>query len=244
LEEETIMGHRIERDSLGEIQVPESAYYGAQTARALENYPISGIRVHPGMVENYVLLKKVAAEVLHELGLLDATRCQAITRAADEILAGALRDQFVVDVFHSGAGTSLHMNVNEVLAGRANEILTGKRGGSSPVHPNDHVNMAQSTNDTFPTVMRLAVRRRVPAFLEVLRGLSKALADKGLEFREVVKAGRTHLQDAVPITLGQEFAAYAAPLTRQPCARHRNPSAPRPAASRNWASAAAPWGPG
>jgi aspartate ammonia-lyase len=144
------MDYRTERDSLGEIQVPESAYYGAQTARALANYPVSGIKVHPGMVENYILLKKAAAEVLQELGLLDAERGQAIVRAADEILGGALSDQFVVDAFHSGAGTSFHMNVNEVLAGRANEILTGHRGGAAPVHPNDHVNMAQSTNDTFP----------------------------------------------------------------------------------------------
>jgi aspartate ammonia-lyase len=203
------MGYRSERDSLGEIQVPESAYYGAQTARALANYPISGIKVHPGMVENYILLKKAAAEVLQELGLLDAERGQAIVRAADEILGGALRDQFVVDAFHSGAGTSFHMNVNEVLAGRANEFLTGHRGGTAPVHPNDHVNMAQSTNDTFPTVMRMAARRQIPDFLEVVLGLAQALADKADEFKQVVKAGRTHLQDAVPVTLGQEFAAYA-----------------------------------
>jgi aspartate ammonia-lyase len=203
------MDYRTERDSLGEIQVPESAYYGAQTARALANYPVSGIKVHPGMVENYILLKKAAAEVLQELGLLDAERGQAIVRAADEILGGALSDQFVVDAFHSGAGTSFHMNVNEVLAGRANEILTGHRGGAAPVHPNDHVNMAQSTNDTFPTVMRMAARRQIPGFLEVVLGLAQALADKADEFKQVVKAGRTHLQDAVPVTLGQEFATYA-----------------------------------
>jgi aspartate ammonia-lyase len=203
------MEYRIERDSLGEIRVPVSAYYGAQTARALENYQISGIRVHPGMVENYVLLKKAAAEVLCEMGLLDEERRRAIVRAADEIIGGALRDQFVVDAFHSGAGTSFHMNVNEVLAGRANEILAGKRGGILPVHPNDHVNMAQSTNDTFPTVMRMAARRHVPGLLHVLEGLRAALAAKGVEFAAAVKAGRTHLQDAVPVTLGQEFTAYA-----------------------------------
>jgi aspartate ammonia-lyase len=190
------MEFRTERDSLGEVRVPVSAYYGAQTARALENYPISGMQVHPAMIENYVLLKKAAAEVLQELGSLNAERSVAIVRAADEILGGALRDQFVVDAFHSGAGTSFHMNVNEVLAGRANEILTGTRGGTSPVHPNDHVNMAQSTNDTFPTVMCMASRRQVPALIHVLGKLSDALAERGTAFREVVKSGRTHLQDA------------------------------------------------
>jgi aspartate ammonia-lyase len=206
------MEYRTEHDSMGEVRVPAGAYYGAQTARALENYPISGMRVHPVMVENYVLLKKAAAEVLEELGLLDTERSKAIVRAADEVIGGSLRDQFVVDVFHSGAGTSFHMNVNEVLAGRANEILTGKRGGNSPVHPNDHVNMAQSTNDTFPTAMRMAARRQVADLIPVLSGLSDAFAEKGAEFKEVVKAGRTHLQDAVPVTLGQEFVAYAMTL--------------------------------
>ena len=203
------MSYRTESDSLGEIRVPESAYYGAQTARALENYSISGMPVHAAMVENYVLLKKAAVAVNQEFGLMDAERGKAIMRAADEVLGGALRDQFVVDAFHSGAGTSFHMNVNEVLAGRANEILTGHRGGKSPVHPNDHINMGQSTNDTFPTVMRMASRRQVPALLDVLENLKEALAGKGEEFKRVVKAGRTHLQDAVPVTLGQEFAAYA-----------------------------------
>lgn len=206
------MRYRTECDSLGEIQVPETAYYGAQTARALENYAISGMRVHPTMVENYVLLKKAAAEVLLELGSLDSQRAAAIVQAADEIIGGALRDQFAVDVFHSGAGTSFHMNVNEVLAGRANEILTGKRGGSAPVHPNDHVNMAQSTNDTFPTVMHMAARRQVQGLLHALNALSDSLAGKGEEFGEVFKAGRTHLQDAVPVTLGQEFTAYGETL--------------------------------
>jgi aspartate ammonia-lyase len=203
------MDYRIEQDSLGEVRVPASAYYGAQTVRALENYPISGMHVNQMLVENYVVLKKAAAEVLEELGLLDAERGKAIVRAADEVIGGSLRDQFVVDAFHSGAGTSFHMNVNEVLAGRANEILTGRRGGNSPVHPNDHVNTGQSTNDTFPTAMHISARREVAKLIHVLNGLSEALAEKGAEFRSVVKAGRTHLQDAVPVTLGQEFAAYA-----------------------------------
>ncbi len=203
------MLYRTEHDSLGEIRVPETSYYGAQTARAIENYPISGMRVHPAMVENYVLLKKAAAEVLMDLGFLDRDRAAAIIQAANEIIGGALRDQFIVDAFHSGAGTSFHMNVNEVLAGRANEILTGRRGGVSPVHPNDHVNMAQSTNDTFPTVMNMAARRQVQELLHVVDGLADALARRGEEFQGVVKAGRTHLQDAVPVTLGQEFAAYS-----------------------------------
>ncbi|PYV08335.1 MAG: aspartate ammonia-lyase, partial [Acidobacteria bacterium] len=174
-----------------------------------ENYPISGMRVHTALVESYVLLKKAAAESLMELEMLDAERGQAIVQAAGEVLAGALRDQFVVDAFHSGAGTSLHMNVNEVLAGRANEVLTGRRGGSSPVHPNDHVNMSQSTNDTFPTALRMAARIRVERLVRALRGLEDELARKGEEFGGIVKAGRTHLQDAVPVRLGQEFAAYA-----------------------------------
>ncbi len=203
------MEYRTEHDSLGEVRVPASAYYGAQTARALENYRISRMLVHPAMVENYVLLKKAAAETLVGSGLLDKERGQAIVTAANEIIGGALRDQFVVDAFHSGAGTSFHMNVNEVLAGRANEILTGKRGGSSPVHPNDHVNLAQSTNDTFPTVMRVAARRMAAGLLEAAGSLEDSLRKKGQEFSKFVKAGRTHLQDAVPVPLGQEFIAYA-----------------------------------
>ncbi len=210
------MEFRTERDSLGEIRVPASAYYGAQTARALDNYPISGMRVHPAMVENYALLKKAAAEVHRELELLDEERSRAIVQAAEEVIGGALRDQFIVDAFHSGAGTSFHMNVNEVLAGRANEILRGKRGGISPVHPNDHVNMGQSTNDTFPTVMRLAARRLVSDLVDALGGLQDALDQKGKDFQDVVKAGRTHLQDAVPVTLGLEFKAYAETV-RQSC---------------------------
>jgi aspartate ammonia-lyase len=203
------MRNRIEKDSLGEVSVPESAYYGAQTARALENFPISGIPVHPAMIENYILLKRAAAEVLLNLGFLDSRRAGAILQAAREIMDGGLRDQFVVDSFHSGAGTSFHMNVNEVLAGRANEILTGIRGGNTPVHPNDHVNMAQSTNDTFPTVMHMAARRLTDPLLEVLTRLQDAFEAKAAEFQEVLKSGRTHLQDAVPLTLGQELAAYA-----------------------------------
>jgi len=202
------MANRTEKDSLGEIAVPEDAYYGAQTARALENYAISGMKVHPALIESYALLKKAAAQALVELGMLDEERGRAIVQAAGEVLSGGLREQFVVDAFHSGAGTSFHMNVNEVLAGRANEILTGRRGGSAPVHPNDHVNMSQSTNDTFPTAMRMAARARVDRLIQSLRALEDTLAEKAGEFGGVVKAGRTHLQDAVPIRLGQEFAAY------------------------------------
>ena len=202
------MEFRTETDSLGDVQVPAAAYYGAQTARSVTNYPISGVRVHRSLVESYALLKQVAAQVLAELGLLDAERAGAIAAAAAEVLDGKLKDEFVVDAFHSGAGTSFHMNVNEVLAGRANEILTGRRGGRQPVHPNDHVNMAQSTNDTFPSAMRIAARREVVRLVHALRGLEHALADKGDSLRGVVKAGRTHLQDAVPVSLGQELAAY------------------------------------
>jgi aspartate ammonia-lyase len=206
------MEFRIEKDSLGECRVPETAYYGAQTARALENFNISGMRVSEALVENYALLKMLAAEVLHELGLLDEKISKAIAQAAKEVFSGELRDQFPVDVFHSGAGTSFHMNINEVLAGRANEILGAGRGGTSPVHPNDHVNMSQSTNDTFPTVLQIAARKQVENLLRPLRALEDTLAQKGNDFQGVVKAGRTHLQDAVPVTLGQEFAAYAIAL--------------------------------
>jgi aspartate ammonia-lyase len=203
------MEYRSERDSLGEVKVPAASYYGAATARSLENYPISGLRVHRAMVESYALLKRVAAEALAELGLLDDERARAIAAAAAEVQSGKLRDQFVVDAFHSGAGTSFHMNVNVVLAGRANEILTGRRGGREPVHPNDHVNMSQSTNDTFPTAMRVAARSESERLRTALRGLEDALSAKGKELDGIVKAGRTHLQDAVPVRLGQEFSAYA-----------------------------------
>ncbi len=206
------MPTRVEKDILGEKAVPAEAYYGLQSVRAMENFPISGLRMHPRMVEAIVLVKKAAALVNTDLGLLKPRIGRAITAAADEVLAGRLRDQFVVDVYQMGAGTAFNMNVNEVLANRAIELLGGQKGDYMIVHPNDHVNMAQSTNDVFPTAMRTAARLLFAELLPVLGDLKTALAEKAREFDNILKSGRTHLQDAVPIRLGQEFAAYAATI--------------------------------
>jgi aspartate ammonia-lyase len=205
---------RTEKDSLGEKQVPLDAYYGIQTVRAQENFPISGMRAHPAVITAHALIKKAAALTNRELGNLDPKKADAIGKAADELIEGKLRDQIVVDVFQAGAGVSFNMNVNEVLANRAIEILGGRRGDYSLVHPNDHVNMAQSTNDTYPTSMRLSALTGIRDLVPVLRRLEEAFAVKGREFDGIIKSGRTHLQDAVPVRLGQEFAAYAAALGR------------------------------
>lgn len=204
----------MEQDPLGELPVPASALYGVQTVRAMQNFPISGMLPLEPFVIAQVWIKKAAALTHKETGRLDAQRADAIVAAADEILGGAHREMFVVDPYQAGAGTSHNMNVNEVLANRANEILGSPRGSYVPVHPNDHVNMAQSTNDTIPTNIRLAVLRQLPALLAAVSGLRNALAAKGVEFDHIVKAGRTHLQDAMPIRLGQEFTAYAGTLER------------------------------
>jgi aspartate ammonia-lyase len=206
------MATRIEKDSLGQKEVPAEAYYGLQSVRAMENFPISGLRMHPRMVEAIVMVKKAAALANSDLGLLKPEVSKAIAAAADEIIAGKLRDQFVVDVYQMGAGTSFNMNANEVLANRAIEILGGKIGDYALVHPNDHVNMAQSTNDVIPTAMRVAARLLLRELLLVLKDLETALAAKAKEFDGILKSARTHLQDAVPIRLGQEFAAYAATI--------------------------------
>jgi aspartate ammonia-lyase len=208
------MATRIERDALGERELPADVYWGLQTLRAQENFPISGISEPPVMIEAYVLLKKAAAQANTELGLLPEPIGRAIIQAADEILQGNLRDQFPTDIFHQGAGTSFHMNVNEVLANRAIEILGGQKGDYSMVNPNDHPNFGQSTNDTFPTAMRIATRLAMRDLFPALDALTDAFAQKGKEFDHVLKSGRTHLQDAVPIRLGQEFAAYAATLRK------------------------------
>ena len=202
--------YRLERDPLGEVRVPADAYYGVQTLRAVENFPISGLTAPPELVTATVLIKKAAADANRALGRLDARIADAIVRAADEILDGRLRDQFVVDVYQAGAGTSHNMNTNEVLANRASEILGGRRGEYTLVHPNDHVNMGQSTNDVFPTATRLAILLMLPDLLRAARELADGLAAKSREFSGILKAGRTHLQDAVPMTLGQEFGGYAA----------------------------------
>jgi aspartate ammonia-lyase len=208
------MSTRIEKDSLGEMAVPASAYYGAQTARALQNFPISGLKPHPAFVWAVVIIKKCAARANMTTGRLPAEIGNAITAAADEVLAGGLADQFVVDPFQAGAGTSHNMNANEVLANRALELLGRQRGDFSTLHPNDHVNMAQSTNDLIPTAIRLASLEMLDPLLDILEGLESALAAKGNEFDHILKSGRTHLQDAVPIRLGQEFGAYAAAIRR------------------------------
>jgi aspartate ammonia-lyase len=208
------MQFRTERDPLGELTVPASAYYGIQTARAVENFPISGLRAPADLVTATILIKKAAAQSNVTLARLDARIGEAIVRAADEILGGALRDQFIVDVYQAGAGTSHNMNANEVLANRAAELLGGARGEYRLVHPNDHVNMGQSTNDVFPTATRVALLIVHSGLIESARALSASFARKADAFQSIVKVGRTHLQDAVPITLGQEFGGYAACLGR------------------------------
>jgi aspartate ammonia-lyase len=205
---------RIERDPLGEKAVPASALYGIQTLRAAENFPISGLRPLPAFVDAVVWIKRSAALTHKETGRLEPELADAIVRAADEALTGKHRDQFIVDVYQAGAGTSHNMNVNEVLANRANEILGGKRGAYSPVHPNDHVNMAQSTNDVIPTAMRLATLATLPQVLLALEQLAHSLLTKGVAFDDIIKSGRTHLQDATPIRLGQEFTAYSHTVQR------------------------------
>ncbi|NQU43463.1 aspartate ammonia-lyase, partial [bacterium] len=204
------MDYRIERDSLGEMRVPTDAWWGCQTQRAIENYPISGLRHDPIFVDAFLHIKKAAALANRDAGAIATDQADAIVAVCDEILAGELRDQFVVDVFQMGAGTSFHMNVNEVLANRANVKMGGERGAYDKVDPNNHVNFGQSTNDAFPTAIRLAV---LIALRDLLHGeliaLEASLRKKAEEFDGVLKSARTHLQDAVPIRLGQEFKAYA-----------------------------------
>jgi aspartate ammonia-lyase len=204
------MDTRIERDPLGELRVPADAYYGVQTQRAVENFPISGLKAPAPLVTATVLIKQACARANAALGRLDPAIATAIVQAADEILAGRLRDQFIVDVYQAGAGTSHNMNTNEVLANRAAEILGEPKGTYARVHPNDHVNMGQSTNDVFPTATRLSILLALPELLGAGTALADALDAKARAFADVLKTGRTHLQDAVPITLGQEFGGYAA----------------------------------
>jgi fumarate hydratase, class II len=207
----TKAGTRVERDTLGEVEVPAGARYGPQTARAVQNFPISGLRAHPAFLDATVRIKLAAARVNGALGLLPRAKTRAIQRAAREVLGGADRDQFVVDVYQAGAGTSHNMNVNEVLAHRANELL-GEREGKARVHPNDDVNMAQSTNDVIPTAIRLAALELAPAVIEALSSLAATFAAKSAAWDRIVKAGRTHLMDATPIRLGQEVSGWATAL--------------------------------
>ncbi len=194
--------------------MPDEALYGVQTLRAVQNFPISGLRPLKPFVTAQVWIKKAAALTHKETGRLEARLADAIVAAADEVLSGTHDGQFVVDPYQAGAGTSHNMNANEVLANRANELLGGKRGTYQPIHPNDHVNMAQSTNDTIPTAIRLACLAELPALIKSFDALANTFESKGREFDGIVKAGRTHLQDAMPIRLGQEFAAYAGTLRR------------------------------
>src|SRR5947209_10130906 len=198
---------RQEKDSIGLKEIPAHVYYGVQTARAVENYPISGMRAHPTLIKAFGMVKLDAAQANKELGLIDNTRADAIIAAAREVVAGKWDQEFVVDVFQAGAGVSFHMNTNEVLANRATEIMGGKLG-EYLAHPNDHVNYGQSTNDVFPTGMRLGVLLELEKLYPALDSLALACERKGKEFHDIMKSGRTHMQDAVPMRLGQEFAAY------------------------------------
>jgi fumarate hydratase class II len=205
-----MIAYREEKDTMGVVRVPADAYYGAQTRRAVENLPIGELRMPPGFIRALALIKRCAAEVNRELGLLEPRIAEAAAAAAREVLEGRFDDQFVVGVFQTGSGTSSNMNVNEVIAARANEILTGTRGGKSPVHPNDHVNLGQSSNDAVPSAIHIAALTAIRGrLIPALEGLQRALAAKAAEFADVRKIGRTHLQDAVPMTLGQEFSGYA-----------------------------------
>jgi len=208
------MGFRIERDSLGERQVPEEAYYGIQTLRATENFPVSGIMPRPEFINAYAMVKKAAAQANMDVGWLEPSIAEAIVSACDEILAGKLHDQFVVDDFQAGAGTSFNMNLNEVIANRALELIGHKKGEYQLINPNDHVNMAQSTNDTYPTAMRLCILIIAQDLLDKLEQLRRAFVRKGMEFERVLKSGRTHLMDALPVTLGQEFMAYSVAIRK------------------------------
>ncbi len=204
---------RTEKDSLGTKEIPAGVYYGIQTARAMENFPISGLRAHPSLIRSVAMVKQAAADANRALGLVDNARAGAIITAAKEVQEGRWNDQFMVDVFQAGAGVSFHMNANEVIANRATELLGG-RLGEYLVHPNDHVNYGQSTNDVFPTSMRLAALLELENLYLVLDSLSASFSAKAAEFHDILKSGRTHMQDAVPIRLGQEFAAYSGAIRR------------------------------
>ena len=205
------MKTRIETDSFGPIEVPADRYWGAQTERSRNNFRIGDEHMPRPLIVALALVKRAAAEVNRELGLLDARRAKAIVQAADEIVDGKLDDQFPLVVWQTGSGTQTNMNVNEVIANRANELLTGNLGAKDPVHPNDHVNMSQSSNDSFPTAMHIAAAQEIEhRLIPALTHLHTVLAVKTKEFRSIVKIGRTHTQDATPLTLGQEFSGYAA----------------------------------
>jgi len=202
--------YREEKDSMGVVRVPETAYYGAQTQRAADNFPISDLRLPQEFVHALAMIKQAAARTNVQLGLLEKEVADAIVQAVEDVLEGRMDGQFVVDVFQTGSGTSTNMNMNEVLSSRANELLTGRKGGKHPVHPNDHVNLGQSSNDVIPTAIHVTALMKLHGRLDpALAGLQAALEEKAAAFGDVRKIGRTHLQDAVPMTLGDEFSGYA-----------------------------------
>jgi aspartate ammonia-lyase len=205
---------RKERDSLGVREVPADAYYGIQTLRAIENFPVSGIRARPEFINAFAMVKKAAALANMDVGWLEPYKAEAIVSACDEIMSGKLQDQFVVDDFQAGAGTSFNMNLNEVIANRALELIGKEKGDYSVINPNDHVNMAQSTNDTYPTAMRLCILIIAQDLLDKLDLLRKAFVKKGMQFEKILTSGRTHLMDALPVTLGQEFMAYSVAIKK------------------------------
>ena len=213
---------RAETDSLGSVEVPAEALHGAQTTRAVANFPISGLKASPFLIRALAMIKLAAAEANAELGLITPGQGKAIAQAAQEVLDGQHHEHFVVDVFQAGAGVSLHMNTNEVLANRAGQILGEPLGTYKKIHPNDHVNYGQSTNDVFPTAMRLSALLALEELYPVLNSLASSFSAKAAEFKDVLKAGRTHMQDAVPITLGQEFAAYAVAVKEASVSIRRN----------------------
>src|SRR4051794_25924020 len=203
-------GYRIEHDSLGDLRVPSDAYYGVQTVRAVENFPITGITVSsmPLLIRSLGLIKKAAAQANFELALLDQERFDAIIAACDDVISGRMDQQFVVDVIQGGAGTSTNMNANEVIANRALEISGRPRGQYEWINPNDHVNLSQSTNDVYPTAAKVALQYTLNELIRSVELLSESFLEKGRDFQNILTMGRTQLQDAVPMTLGQEFTAY------------------------------------
>lgn len=205
---------RIEKDSIGSLEVPEKAYYGVQTLRANQNFRITGNMMHPEFLNNLALIKRAAAIVNYQAGVLEYDKAKAICAAAKEVMEGKFAEDFIVDAVQGGAGTSANMNMNEVIANRANEILGGKLGAYDKVHPNDHVNMAQSTNDVIPTAGKMTVIKLMQPLTDELRRLESTLYEKALQFRYVIKMGRTQLQDAVPMTLGESFGGYASMIER------------------------------
>jgi aspartate ammonia-lyase len=205
---------RIEKDGLGELQIPDDVYYGIQSYRASKNFPISGTQVHNELIKTFLRLKKAAAIANYETLALDLDKSIAITKAVDKLLEEDYQKHFIIDAYQAGAGTSQNMNANEVIANKANVLLGGNLGSYTPIHPNDHVNMSQSTNDSYPTVMRLATLVLSKELVRELQHFSHSLKNKAQEFDLVIKSGRTHLQDAVPIRLGQEFSAYKTAVDR------------------------------